>query len=167
MHSLLVVFFASLYLNDRISLATWRKYLCLSVAYFVFDLLAISLYTTTTKESIETLVHHTIVLLIITCYLDRYTKLITRGLLSEITNSFLYACWVLINIGQQHTVLFIVLYICLLLGFLVARIYNFTHICWKLYRRRGTLYELGFFAPIVLMNYYWFVLLLKKAISLL
>ena len=51
-----------------------------------------------------------------------------------------------------------------LVSFLIARIYNFTHMSHTVYKRRE-LVDLAVFLPILSMNYYYFYVIVLAALS--
>lgn len=165
-HSLWVVLFALLYFRKNISLLTWYKCLSFSIGYFIFDLSRhFSTETIAPTTLLEPCIHHTITLVVIVSYLNKYPILSAKGFFSELTTPLLYTSWVMLKSGYAQTVYFKVLAVCLLLSFALLRVYNFTSIIRELYLKKATSLELAGFSGIVLINYYWFFRLLHKWIA--
>ena len=157
------IFTASLlYLLRRINLATFRNLLCISIAFFTFDCITAPYYAAGMVDLLYMIVHHGTVLLCITGYSKKYPKLVAQGLLAEVTAPFTYACWFLIKLNKQDTVLFQVLGIFTLVTWAVARVINFTLMYRNICKKKLPLAETLLFLPVVLMNYYWFVKIVKK-----
>lgn len=164
-HGLLAFFFAGLYLKDYISLTTWRKLLSLSIGYFIFDLSRCLYYDPfIIKTILESIFHHIIVVLIIINYVAKYPKLSALGYLSEVSNFFLHTCWFLYKTQLTSTTSFYLSSICLIISFAWLRIYNYTKIWIKLYKENKiNRVDLSLFTSFVLVNFYWFILLLNRA----
>ena len=83
------------------------------------------------------------------------------ALLSEISNQFLYFGWFLIKKKLENTLLFKINGIILLILFFIFRVFNFTYFSFFIFQN-CSFFENIIFLPITLLNYYWFVLLIKK-----
>lgn len=165
-HGFYAFFFAGLYLTKYISLTTWRKLLSFSIGYFIFDLTRNLLFNTFDFHAIlEPCVHHTVVVIIIINYLYKYPRLSALGFLSEFTTPILYTSWYLLKGGYEKTGYFTMCAVCLLIGFTVCRVFNFTRIYWELSKKKTSTFELVCFGSIVLINYYWFIRLIHKWIA--
>lgn len=163
-HGLCAVLFVSLYLRKYISFITWYKLLSISIGFLIFDLARHFFFEPINFHAIiEPCIHHTVVLLVIVSYLYKYPRLSALGFLSELTTPILYTSWYLLKGGYTDTVYFKVSAVCLLIGFLLFRVCNFSRIYWELYKQKASTFELFGFGSIVLMNYFWFSLLLKQA----
>ena len=152
-----------LYLTDRIKLSTWRKLSGISIGYFCADLLVMTLFRTNLRDFLQFSIHHLVLLFVLIFYFKIWPKLIAQGLLAELTLPFLYTCKFLAKIGQTDNMFYFVMAGMTLLTWSVLRVINFSYIYYQLYKRGAFFVEYAIFAPVVLMNYYWFVLLLQKA----
>lgn len=162
-HSFFAFLFAGLYLKKYISLTTWRKLLSFSIGYFIFDFSRYLYYDQfAIKTTLESIVHHIIVLLIIINYVKKYPKLSALGFLSELSSLFLHLSWFFYKTELTSTTSFYLSSICLLISFAWLRIYNFIKIWIKLHKRNATRSELVLYGSFVLINFYWFILLLKR-----
>ena len=163
LHGLFSFLSAFLYLRRYIERGTWHKLLSFSIGYFIFDIIRelIVTHTFTFATITEVYGHHLLLLAIIISCFKKYTDLMARGFLSELTNPILYVSWFLIKAKQQDTLLAKVTGVCLLFGFAIARIYNFTKIYLDSREEDNTM-ETAFFIPMIVVNYYWFYLILKK-----
>ncbi|MEM7361949.1 MAG: TLC domain-containing protein [Bacteroidota bacterium] len=164
LHGLLIVPSAMLYLTDRISLSTWRKLIGISIGYFFIDTVLFPLYMTNVRDFVQFGIHHLILLFVIVAYFNARPKLIAQGLLSEMTLPFLYACKFLIKIEKTDIMLYKFVAVMTILTWVFSRVISFAHIYYQLYKKGAPYMEYAIFAPVVLMNYYWFFILLQKAL---
>lgn len=165
-HSILIVFFSSLYLYDIISLNLWIYLSYITKIYVIFDIFIVILNIKYFKEWKEILFHHFILfnsMLII----EKYPYEFSHGLLAEISNIPLHYCWFLLKTNRMNTIKFKFSSLLLLILFTIFRIINFSHICIiKLFDFHNvTLFEYSLILTLTIMNYRWWILLLKKFYS--
>ena len=96
-------------------------------------------------------------------FISIYPEQTAFGLLAESTNLHLYIGWLLIKKGKDKTWYFNTNAVILLLMFLVFRVINFTYL-FIFTNQKWSYQEPLAVLPIMLLNYYWFGLLLHKAL---
>lgn len=74
-------------------------------------------------------------------------------------------CWYLINTNQCNGLKFKMASILLIITYFVSRVMNFSIMMYNVWQD-GLIRYILLGLPIILMNYYWFILLLKKAIKI-
>lgn len=163
LHALMIVPISTLYLTNRISLSTWRRIAGVSLSYFLVDILILPFYIRTMHEFILYGIHHMVLLIVVTFYLHSHPRLIAQGLLAELTAPFLYLCKFLVKMGHEKTAVFKFFAGLTILTWCTLRVMNFTYIYRQLYKKKAPFIGYVLFAPVVLMNYYWFYKLLEKA----
>ena len=164
-HATLITVSSALYLAQKVKLSTYYNLLCISMAFFIFDTVTLPLYTGGRGETILMIIHHTAVLTVISAYRKKFPCLIAQGLLSEISQPFLYTGWFLMKMNLGNTNLYKLILAITLIMWAIARVVNFTMIYRSLYKRKASISEYIIFSPVVLMSYVWFVRLLMKGVS--
>ena len=160
-HATIVVVMSVLFLFNLIDTETWVKCLEVTRGYCLYDAIMILYYTPKDRNMI---IHHTMLFFgSYSNFISIYPDQVAYGLLAEITNQHLYFGWLLIKKGKDKTWYFNVNAVILLVFFLIFRVINFTYLFVY------TLYNCSYLEPlailpILLLNYYWFGLLLHKAL---
>ncbi|MEM7174191.1 MAG: hypothetical protein AAF380_02970, partial [Bacteroidota bacterium] len=145
--------FALLYYKKYIRLHTWRILLSFSLGYFTFDLSKYYLFQAIQLDNglLNHAIHHSMVIWIIIVYITKYPQLAALGFLSELTNVFLNIGLLMYKAQLSHLLSFKLVSLCLIVSFLWLRIYNFTKICFALFKRKAPKYELCIFMAITFM----------------
>jgi hypothetical protein len=160
-HATIVVVMSVLFLFDLIDSEIWIQCLEVTRGYCLYDTIMILCYTPKDRNMI---IHHTMLFFgSYSNFISIYPEQSAFGLLAEITNQHLYFGWLLIKKGKDKTWYFNVNAVILLLMFLVFRVLNFTYLFIFAIQNCSYLEPLAIL-PILLLNYYWFSLLLHKAL---
>lgn len=171
LHVIIIFSAAILFLRNHLSIYTWRITLCASIGFFLSDLTIIPDYSSSLEEALGMLIHHISVIFYLTLgmFLRQTNKVLAQGLLSEITNPILFLGWLLIKMNLQHSIWAKIVAALLLVTYAVCRVFNFSYI----YIHRKTLapelsskVSMLIFTPMVAMNYYWFIKILWRVLSL-
>jgi len=140
-HANIVVVMSILLICDLIDSELWIQCLEITRGYCLYDTIMILYFTP--KDRIM-IIHHTLLFLgTYSNFISIYPEQAAYGLLAEITNQNLYFGW--------------------LIGFLIFRVINFTYLFIFAVYNCSYAEQLALI-PILLMNYYWFCLLLHKAL---
>lgn len=158
-HANIIWFSSFLFLINIIDFSVWIQCLNIIRGYCFFDTLLILYHN---PFDYQMIIHH-IILFIGTYnnYIFKYPSQMAIALLSEISNQFLYFGWFLIKKKLENTLLFKINGIILLILFFIFRVFNFTYFSFFIFQN-CSFFENIIFLPITLLNYYWFVLLIKK-----
>ena len=165
LHAIAIFTASLLYLLGRVNLATYRKILAISIAFFMFSFLMELAYIIAVKEVHFLIMYPAAVLLCITVYRKKYPDLIARGMLSELATPFMCACSLLVEKNQGGTTLYKLMFVMTLITWAIFRVVNFTMIYRTLYKRKASIGEYIAFTPVALMGYYWFGQLLISRLS--
>ena len=161
-HANIIYILSFLFLLNIIDFSIWVHCLDIIRGYCFYDNLLILYYN---PYNYQMLIHH--VLLFIGSYnnyIFKYPLWMAQGLLSEISNQFLYFGWFLIKKNLNNTLLFQINAVILLILFFIFRILNFSSFSFFIFQHCG-IFENLIFLPITLLNYYWFYLLFKKFLN--
>ena len=154
-----------LHITRQISNESYYNYFLVSLkGYLINDMIIQLLYLKYFKKDIlETSFHHIILILMVN-YSGLY-NIKSVGLTSEYTNIHLYTGWYMIQIRKQNTIWFKINAVLLLISFYIFRVLLFTYLFYiTIYV--GEKYHPVMLSGICLLNYYWFKLLINKAILL-
>ena len=160
-HANTVVIMSLLFIFNIIEEENWIKCLDITRGYCLYDTLMILYYTPKDRNMI---IHH--LMLFFGTYSDFvsvYPMNVSYALIAESTNQHLYFGWLLIKKGKDKTWYFNINAVILLSMFLVFRVINFTYLFIFTLQKCSYLEPLAIL-PILLLNYYWFGLLLHKAL---
>ena len=161
-HATIVVVMSIMLILGLIDASTWVMCLSVTRGYCLYDTLMILYYTPKYRNMI---IHHLMLFFgTYSSFIMIYPEIAAYGLLAESTNQHLYLGWLLIKKGKENHWFFKVNAVILLSMFLVFRVLNFTYIF--IFTLQNCSYiEPLVISPIMLLNYYWFGLLLQKALS--
>ena len=159
---------AALYYTGDIRLKSWRRISMWILGYFLFDT-ARSFYQWTFSHKaiyllFPSLIHHSIVVIMLLCYFYKYPKLVAQGLLSEFTTPILYACWIFDQVGKAAVLKAFGAFL-VILGFLVLRFYNFLYINNELKKRKAPTEELAMLWMVILVNVGFFAFIMDKVVE--
>lgn len=163
-HTCVICKSSFLYLNGDVEKETYLLSLDVSRGYLLYDMAMIVIYSKYVSEVKLTLLHHSIFFLgLYNPIINDYTELVAKGLMSEITNPFLYLGWFLLKIKHHKTFLFILNGFVLMTLFLIKRVFNFTNLfIVSLVVKDAGIGESMTCFLLMLMNIYWFVKLMEK-----
>jgi len=158
-HANVICFLSFLFLLNIIDFSLWIHCLDIIRGYIFYDTINI-LYNN--PYDYQMLIHHLLFFVgSYNNYILKYPSQMALGLLSEISNQFLYFGWFLIKNNFQNTKLFQINAIILLILFFIFRVLNFSYMSFFILQHCST-FENLMFLPITLLNFYWFYLLFKK-----
>ena len=161
-HAKIVVVMSILFLCGLIDSETWIQCLEVTRGYCLYDTIMILYYTPKDRNMI---IHHAMLFFgSYSNFISIYPEQTAFGLLAESTNQYLYLGWLLIKKGKENHWAFKVNAVLLLSMFLVFRVINFTSLFIFTLQNCSYLEPLAVL-PILLLNYYWFYLLLRKALD--
>lgn len=164
LHSFIIVIGSILYIFGYIRLNTFRKYTTFTSSYALFDIIVLSLNK---KLRFAFFIHHAILLIstIINLPHDYLYKYLAYGLLGEISSIYLNKTWFYLHNTpinrekvKKNAKKTIFLYT-------IFRIINYLYIIKVAITNQ---YYLGviFMIIIYILNLYWYIILIKKAISI-
>jgi hypothetical protein len=158
-HANIIYISSFLFLINVIDFSIWIHCLDIIRGYCFYDIFFI-IYQN--PYDYQMIFHH-IIFFVATynSYIYIYPYKMAFGLLSEISNQFLYFGWFLIKKKLDNTLLFQINGIILLILFFIFRVLNFTNFSFFIFEYCG-IFECLMFLPVTLLNYYWFSLLLRK-----
>jgi hypothetical protein len=158
-HANIIYISSFLFLLNIIDFSIWIQCFDIIRGYCFYDFLLI-LYNN--PFDYQMIIHHIIFFIgTYNNYIFKYPSQMAIGLLSEISNQFLYFGWFLIKKKLDYTKLFQINAIFLLISFFIFRVLNFSYFSFFIFQHCD-LFENILFLPITLLNYYWFYLLLRK-----
>ncbi|MEM9737779.1 MAG: TLC domain-containing protein [Bacteroidota bacterium] len=170
LHAVIAFTSALLFLTHTITSKAWDTLMNASRAYVLYDIGLMLLYPAT-SSSIQLDVSHHMILFFIMLFTFRHARYIAMGLLCEITQIPFYISWYLLKWDMDSTMLFKIFAFLTLLICFIFRVCLFSYIIYRLIRdyvydkELITIPEILTFVPIACMNYYWFYLLVQKAID--
>lgn len=160
-HATIVVVMSVLFLFGSIDSETWIQCLEVTRGYCLYDTVMILYYTPKDRNMI---IHHLMLFFgSYSNFISIYPEQVAYGLLAESTNQHLYFGWLLIKKGRDKTWYFNANAVILLVMFLIFRVINFTYMFIFAVQNCSYIEPLAIL-PILLLNYYWFCLLLHKAL---
>ncbi len=165
LHAVAIFTVSLLYLLGRVKLATYRKMLSISVAYFMLILFIELAHIRRVRDLIPAIMYPAAILLCIAVYRKRHPDLIAQGMLSDFATPFLCACLFLVEVNLGGTTLYTLMLVMRLITWAIFRVVNFTMIYLALYKRKASIGEYLVFTPVVLMSYYWFGQFLINGLS--
>lgn len=163
-HSYLIIIGSYLFLINKITLETYFKFTIFTASYALFDIIILILNKTLKKEF---LLHHTLLFIstIITFPNENLYPYLAYGLLGELSSLFLNKTWFnlhTIPINKKQTMKNTIITIIL---FTIFRIINYLNLLKVAFENE---YYIGFILTLIvyILNIYWYILLIKKAISI-
>lgn len=167
-HSLFLGSCASLYLLDIIDDEAWGLLSGISFGYILFEYKRCFI-----EHDYLMMIHHLIMCLsILSPYLIYYGFLnipnihyiLARIFVCEISNVFLWTVALMYKYKKTENIIFKSFGNITLITYFILRVYNFTDMLIYFYMNN---IMISFYAmiPILIMNYYWFYSLVKRAIS--
>lgn len=161
-HAKIVYILSLLFILNIIDFSIWVHCLDIIRGYCFYDTILI-LYND--PYNYQMLIHHILFFIgSYNNYIYIYPLKMAFGLLSEISNQFLYFGWFLIKKNLHNTLLFKINSVILLILFFVFRVLNFSYFLFFISQYCDS-YEFFMALPITLLNYYWFYLLFSKFLT--
>jgi hypothetical protein len=162
LHTIICSISSILYIFDFININLWSKFLCVTIYFCIQDLYLVTLhYNYFNKMYLETLIHHTIFIILILNY-EYFKKTLAIGILSEISTLVLNRTWMLYQMKLTKSYTFKLYCILLLILFFIFRIINFTCMFIYYYPIENIFIYKNILFIIVILNYYWFYKLCIK-----
>tara|TARA_B110001454_G_C12706550_1_gene428833 strand:- start:638 stop:1255 length:618 start_codon:yes stop_codon:yes gene_type:complete len=161
-HAKIVYILSLLFLLNIIDFSIWVHCLDIIRGYCFYDTILILYHN---PYDYQMLIHHILFFIgSYNNYIYIYPLKMAFGLLSEISNQFLYFGWFLIKKNLHNTLLFKINSVILLILFFVFRVLNFSYFLFFISQYCDS-YEFFMALPITLLNYYWFYLLFSKFLT--
>lgn len=163
---------STLRLLELINNQQMMTYYQFSFGYILFDII-----DNHSTYKIDMHAHHFLMLLSLSFpYLMEYNifikneeiyYILARIYICEFTNIFLNGSILLYKLNYNNNILKIIFNSFAIISYFFLRIYNFTNIQYRLFSHINEYFcQCIFFIPFLLLNYYWFFLILKKAKSI-
>ena len=163
-HSTLISVPCLLYLFGYISKATTSFFIDLSIGYAIYDLtVVINTYEIFDWKGI--FIHHIAMLLLLSGR-ESYFDEVAIGLLSEIATIFLNISWIMYQSNKTNTIFFNLNSIVVLILYFFTRVLSFPYLTYTLiinYNLNIIIYIMS--CTLSVLNIYWFILLVNKALS--
>ncbi len=145
--------------------------IAISRGFFTYDLLCFALLENSTaspQRRLLYIVHH-IFLLLILAFIDQHARDIAIGLLAEITNPFVFSLLYLEQVGVAHSLGYYLLGGLAVLSYFVFRVLGLSYLFFSRLRMKEHHMRVKILSilPFVLLNYYWFYAVVRKALKVL
>ncbi len=168
-HSIICVVVASQYLRGKVTEDSWRRLISFSLAYLLYDNICYSYYyffgnglppVEIGALILDNYLHHLLFAIFLLIPTKIYSKQVAQGLLSELSNPFVYACWFMYVLGNRDTLYFKIIAIVGLAVYFIFRIVNFSYILNNAIKNNDskakTKAKIFLILILTVINYYWF-----------
>jgi len=164
-HSLVISISGMCFLFGLIPKSAMDISLNFTMGYVLYDI-GVIMNDKSIPNRIEVIVHHVILYMMLTLRESFFVECVF-GMLSEISTIFLNTSWIMYQSGNTNSLIFCLNKYAIIITYLIFRVVNFpVLIIYGIMNNLnlGWIFYLGA-AVITILNFYWFVLLLRKAKS--